>query len=262
MLLGKKKGDQKFADGISSSYRVWHDKLVQAIRLAMSPECPYTVVHVGDMIGVCLLLSPRKAKANPRYLPQLFSCIFVKTSESTSLRDVARITVKTGMGGRYGNKGAILSRFVIDDTSMCFINCHLVSLAATLCLNPPFLAADTALHSLLQAAGQSHRRQRDHDLVDILEDKSAFSELGSSSPGAYAPGSVGTTVFDHELTVLSGDLNYRIDARRENVLSAVAEGSFESLLPFDQLVKGLATNQTFRLRSFKEPPITFAPTYK
>lgn len=52
MLLGKKKTEAKFTDGISSSYRVWHDKLVQAVRLNMPPECPYTVVHVGDLIGV------------------------------------------------------------------------------------------------------------------------------------------------------------------------------------------------------------------
>ena len=36
--------------------------------------------------------------------------MFVKSSEVARLRDVAHITVKTGMGGRYGNKGAILSR--------------------------------------------------------------------------------------------------------------------------------------------------------
>ncbi|SCV69412.1 BQ2448_2432 [Microbotryum intermedium] len=218
MLLGKKKGDQKFADSVSSSYRVWHDKLVHAVRLAMPPESPYTVVHVGDMIG-------------------LFSCIFVKCSEAMALRDIAQITVKTGMGGRYGNKGAILARFVIDDTSICFINCHL-------------------------AAGQTHRRQRDRDLVDILEEKSAFSELDARSFGAYALGSGGTTVFDHELVLLSGDLNYRIDARRDVVVQAVKEGNYASLLPYDQLLQGLTTNQTFRLRSFKEAPITFAPTYK
>lgn len=126
---------------------------------------------------------------------------------------------------------------MIDDTSLCFINCHL-------------------------AAGQQHKRQRDHDLVQILEDKSAFSELASSSPGAYAAGGGGTSVFDHELVILSGDLNYRIDARREIVAKAVAEGALDSLLTHDQLLKGLATNQTFRLRSFKEQKITFAPTYK
>ncbi|KAK4700262.1 hypothetical protein P7C70_g5988, partial [Phenoliferia sp. Uapishka_3] len=218
LILGKKKAEQKFTDTVSSSYRLWHDKLVQAVRLAMPPECPYSVVHVGDMVG-------------------LFSCIFVKTAECEALRDVALINVKTGMKGRYGNKGAILSRFVIDDTSICFINCHL-------------------------AAGQSHRRERDHDLVQILEDKSAFSELASSSPGAYTAGGSGTSVFDHELVVISGDLNYRIDLRRDIVAKAVAENALSSLLAHDQLLKGLATNQSFRLRSFKEAPITFAPTYK
>jgi hypothetical protein len=88
------------------------------------------------------------------------------------------------MGGRHGSKGAILSRFVIDDSSLCFINCHL-------------------------AAGQSHRRQRDRDLVDILEEKASFGEL-SSSPGAYVPGANGELPFDHELIFLSGDLNYRV----------------------------------------------------
>ena len=169
---------------------------------------------------------------------------------------MARISVKTGMGGRHGNKGGILARFVIDDTSICFINCHLVR--GELGRPPSFILTIP----IVQAAGQSHRRQRDRDLVDILEDKAAFSGLASSSPGAYAPGGDGTTVFDHELCILGGDLNYRIDARRENVVAAVATGTFESLLPHDQLLKGLATNQTFRLRSFKEPAITFAPTYK
>ncbi|GAA6006332.1 uncharacterized protein JCM10292_002652 [Rhodotorula paludigena] len=219
MLMGKKnKTDGKMSDSLSSAYRQWHDALVRAVRLSLPAETPYTVVHVGDLIG-------------------LFSCIFVKNSEMSRLRDVALVSVKTGMGGRYGNKGGILSRFVIDDTSICFINCHL-------------------------AAGQSHRRQRDRDLVDILEDKASFSELGSSSPGAYAPGGSGTMVFDHELTILSGDLNYRIDARRDAVVSAIASGNSESLLQHDQLLKSLATNQSHRLRSFKEPPIDFPPTYK
>ena len=56
---------------------------------------------------------------------QLQTLIFVKSSEKPNISDVAKISVKTGMGGRYGNKGAILARFVIDDSSICFLNCHL-----------------------------------------------------------------------------------------------------------------------------------------
>jgi len=52
MLLSKKKTSDKLSSGVSSAYRQWHDKLVQAVRLAMPPEEPYTVVHVGDMVGV------------------------------------------------------------------------------------------------------------------------------------------------------------------------------------------------------------------
>lgn len=62
--------------------------------------------------------------------------------------------------------------------------------------------------------------------------------------------------------IRSGDLNYRIDARRDTVVSAVASGNSESLLQHDQLLKNLATNQSFRLRSFKESAIRFPPTYK
>lgn len=60
MLLSKKKTSDKLSDGISSAYRQWHDKLVQAVRLAMPPEEPYTVVHAGDMVGVstpCFVLA-------------------------------------------------------------------------------------------------------------------------------------------------------------------------------------------------------------
>lgn len=45
------------------------------------------------------------------------------------------------MKGRYGNKGAILSRFVIDDTSICLINVHLGVSPPRNCLascSPPF----------------------------------------------------------------------------------------------------------------------------
>jgi len=58
------------------------------------------------------------------------------------------------------------------------------------------------------------------------------------------------------------DIQYRIDQRRENVMSNVAAGELDYLLEHDQLRKEMKTNHAFRLRSFGEAPITFAPTYK
>ena len=59
---------------------------------------------------------------------------------------------------------------------------------------------------------------------------------------------------------MSGDLNYRIDQRRDMAVSSVQQNTFQNLLIHDQLTKEMKTN--IRLRSFMEGPITFPPTYK
>lgn len=61
---------------------------------------------------------------------------------------------------------------------------------------------------------------------------------------------------------LNGDLNYRIDHRRETVIQTIQSGEFENLLQHDQLLKEIAQNPGFRLCTFQEAPIRFAPTYK
>jgi hypothetical protein len=61
---------------------------------------------------------------------------------------------------------------------------------------------------------------------------------------------------------LISETQYRIDQRRENVISSIAAGELPYLLEHDQLRKEMKNNQAFRLRSFEEPTITFAPTYK
>lgn len=59
-----------------------------------------------------------------------------------------------------------------------------------------------------------------------------------------------------------GDLNYRIDLPRSIVKANIRSGNLDLLLEHDQLRKEMASNQSFRLRSFKEADITFPPTYK
>ncbi|GAA96671.1 uncharacterized protein L969DRAFT_90599 [Mixia osmundae IAM 14324] len=218
MLFGRKRADSVYSDAVSHTYRAWHETLAQSVRMAMDPAQPYEVLQAENLVG-------------------LFTCIFVKSSERAALRDVALTNVKTGMGGRYGNKGAILARLVVDDTSLCFINMHL-------------------------AAGQRHLRQRNKDLVDILEAKSSFAEHPVHAPYAYYGGGSGVNVFDHEVVWAQGDLNYRIDMRRDAVLEAIKQGDLEALWAQDQLHKQMKTNQSFRLRAFTEAKISFNPTYK
>ncbi|KAG9024319.1 hypothetical protein FRB95_011653 [Tulasnella sp. JGI-2019a] len=203
---------------VSKAYKLWYDRLAYAVRIAMPPNRPYSVIHTENLVG-------------------LFSCIFIRNSEKDALKDIAITTVKRGMGGHYGNKGAIVSRLVIDDSSFCFINCHL-------------------------AAGQSQKTSRNTDIAAVLEEKSVFPESRSDELTAFAGGGDGSMILDHEFVFLNGDLNYRIDQRRDAVISAIRANDLSYLLGHDQLLKEMKNNRSFRLRTFREAPITFAPTYK
>ena len=61
---------------------------------------------------------------------------------------------------------------------------------------------------------------------------------------------------------MNGDMNYRIDQRRDAVIAAVKAGDLEHLLIHDQLKKEMKFNRAFRLRPFSEGALAFAPTYK
>ncbi|KAF5363758.1 hypothetical protein D9756_001104 [Leucocoprinus leucothites] len=217
LLGGKKKAeDNGLSDRVTGAYKRWHDRLTAAVRATMSPGCPYVCVHTENLVG-------------------LFTCIFVKASQRASLDDVAVTTIKRGMGGRYGNKGAIVARFVIGDSSVCIINCHL-------------------------AAGQNAIRRRNADAAGILEEKTVFPAGDHSL--AYVGGGDGTMVLDHELVFFHGDLNYRIDHRRDAIIAAVRANDLSSLYQHDQLLREVKYNRGCRLRGFSEGPLTFPPTYK
>ena len=70
-------------------------------------------------------------------------------------------------------------------------------------------------------------------------------------------------IMDHEICILNGDLNYRIDTMgRDTVVKAIKAKNLAKLLERDQLLVSRRRNPGFRLRAFMESPITFAPTYK
>ncbi|SNX85752.1 uncharacterized protein MEPE_04461 [Melanopsichium pennsylvanicum] len=217
LLLGGKKRANDLGDRVSRQYRAWYDKLIQIVRYAMPPTCGYLLVQSESLVG-------------------LLTCVFVKQTEFKNVRELAISTVKTGMGGRYGNKGAVIARLVIQDSSLVFVNSHL-------------------------AAGQKHVNQRNADVADILEYPSVFDDP-HADPAAYIGGGDGSMILDHELCFFSGDLNYRIDHSRETVLSAISGRAIAPLLEQDQLRKELRHNPAFRLKDFSEAPISFLPTYK
>lgn len=52
---------------------------------------------------------------------------FVIKRMSNKIHDIATSKLKFGFSGKMGNKGAVLLRFKIDDSSFCFVSCHLES---------------------------------------------------------------------------------------------------------------------------------------
>lgn len=75
-----------------------------------------------------------------------------------------------------------MSRMTMDDTSICFINVHL-------------------------AAGQSGKASRNTDLAAIMEDKAILPVTDALS---YVNGGDGAGILDHEIVILSGDLNVSV----------------------------------------------------
>ena len=172
VLLGpsKKKLDGTVSEKVSRHYKLWHDKLVVEVQRAFPTES-FVVQHTENLVG-------------------LFTCVFVRrtviypTQSTTAVSDVAITTVKTGMKGMYGNKGAIVARFTVDDTSLCFLNCHL-------------------------AAGQKQKLARNLDLASILDEKSVFPSsldprgVDNGEYLSYVGGGDGSMILDHELCFVS-----------------------------------------------------------
>ncbi|KAH6692107.1 putative PI phosphatase group protein-like protein [Leptodontidium sp. MPI-SDFR-AT-0119] len=215
----KKKDPTSEHEHMSRAYREWRAFLTKCMDDFVPGEI-YHLLHTASLVG-------------------LFTCIFVRAPLRDRIRGLSAVEVKRGMGGLHGNKGALIVRFVLDDTSMCFINCHL-------------------------AAGQTQTKDRNADIAAILE-SSLLPPVKDFSvrQDSYVGGGDGTMVLDHEICILNGDLNYRIDTMgRDTVVRDIKSRNLDKLLDRDQLIASKRKHPWFKLRAFSESPITFAPTYK
>ncbi|KAL9027185.1 MAG: hypothetical protein Q9196_004263 [Gyalolechia fulgens] len=85
----------------------------------------------------------------------------------------------------------------------------------------------------------------------------------TTSSTSFIGGGDGSMILDHEICILNGDLNYRIDTMsRDIVIKAIQSGNLAKLLERDQLLVSRRKNPTFGLKAFTELPIQFDPTYK
>ncbi|XP_052606848.1 synaptojanin-2 isoform X3 [Peromyscus californicus insignis] len=167
----------------TTNRKMWGEQLQKAI----SRSHRYTLLTSAQLVGVCLY-------------------IFVRPYHVPCIRDVAIDTVKTGMGGKAGNKGAVGIRFQFHSTSFCFICSHLT-------------------------AGQSQVKERNEDYREITH-KLSFP--------------AGRNVFSHDYVFWCGDFNYRIDLTYEEVFYFVKRQDWKKLMEFDQLQLQKSSGKIFK----------------
>lgn len=156
----------------------------------------------------------------------ILTMVFVKQPLLCYIRAVETCTTKTGFSGWLGNKGASSIHFTLGDISLCFTNCHLC----------PHLENNT---------------RRVQELAEIVS-----SQEFSSRPAQ---------LMDHDITVLFGDLNFRLEGKSvEQVMESLSRGWGPELLDYDQLyqeqIRGPKSG--CNLYCFVESPISFPPSYK
>ena len=74
---------------MSHQYRDWRDHLIRVLEDNMPTKNSYYLVHTASMVG-------------------LFTCVFVKSSERTHIRNLHAVEVKRGIGGLHGNKVSVV----------------------------------------------------------------------------------------------------------------------------------------------------------
>ncbi|XP_051020011.1 synaptojanin-2 isoform X2 [Acomys russatus] len=167
----------------TTNRKMWGEQLQKAI----SRSHRYILLTSAQLVGVCLY-------------------IFVRPYHVPFIRDVAIDTVKTGMGGKAGNKGAVGIRFQFHSTSFCFVCSHLT-------------------------AGQSQVKERNEDYREITH-KLSFP--------------AGRNIFSHDYVFWCGDFNYRIDLTYEEVFYFVKRQDWKKLMEFDQLQLQKSSGRIFK----------------
>ncbi|NXE88307.1 SYNJ2 protein, partial [Menura novaehollandiae] len=167
----------------TTNRKMWGEQLQKAI----SRTHRYIQLTSAQLVGVCLF-------------------IFVRPYHVPFIRDVAIDTVKTGMGGKAGNKGAVSIRFQFYSTSFCFICSHLT-------------------------AGQTQVKERNEDYKEITQ-KLSFP--------------MGQNMFSHDYVFWCGDFNYRIDLTYDEVFYFLKRQDWKTLLEFDQLQQQKSSGKIFK----------------
>ncbi|KAJ8983083.1 hypothetical protein NQ317_007125 [Molorchus minor] len=157
------------------------------LQKVLSRDRPYVLLTYQQLVGVCLYIYVR-----PEHVP--------------FMKDVAVDSVKTGLGGHTGNKGAAAIRLVFNATSFCFVCAHF-------------------------AAGQSQVNERNADYNEITR-KITFP--------------MNRSLNSHEYLFWCGDFNYRVDMDKDEIKELIKVADYQAIFKYDQLKKQQEEGNAFK----------------
>lgn len=158
------------------------------------------------------------------YLVGLLLVVLCKNTVAGSIDKIRETSVKVGLRGYAGNKGAVCVRFEVLNSSFCIVNCHL-------------------------AAHKGKVRLRNKNIKSILQQASFTIDRNILK------------ISEHDHIYWTGDMNYRISTLTyQEILEKIYAEDLQGLSQYDQLLTAKAENGV--LVDFFEGPLAFPPTFK
>ncbi|KAL6722412.1 hypothetical protein Aduo_019988 [Ancylostoma duodenale] len=202
----------------------------------------------------CILTSLPDGGKNYRVVSSMrligiFVVLFQSRISSVKVSKINAAYIATGISmlvNKLGNKGGTAISLRLNDTLVCFVNCH--------------LAAGTGeLDRRNQDFSYVERSRRIFCLAQVFQhyDFRDISQLTFND---------GLSIYDHDAVFWFGDLNYRLKIENsawtgEQVRQIASCSEFPVLFKYDQLREQQSIGQVFV--GFQEPEVLpFRPTYK
>lgn len=181
---------------------LWTQKFKELLK-----ERDYVVIKTEQMQG--LLLS-----------------VFARRKHLLHLRQVETEYTRTGLGGIWGNKGAVSIRLNVYGCSICLVNAHL-------------------------AAHDHMLEERINDYEKIVQEHKFHVKTKEA-------------IFDHDYVFWFGDLNFRLTGEAttsaEEIRAMVAKDELKKLIEKDQLL--LVRREVRAFQNLQERLPQFPPTFK
>eukprot|EP00596_Hydrurales_sp_CCMP1899_P000717 CAMPEP_0119046722 /NCGR_PEP_ID=MMETSP1177-20130426/48508_1 /TAXON_ID=2985 /ORGANISM="Ochromonas sp, Strain CCMP1899" /LENGTH=540 /DNA_ID=CAMNT_0007020297 /DNA_START=42 /DNA_END=1665 /DNA_ORIENTATION=+ len=226
-------------DGTKSSDRAvyWQKKISETF---IEKELEYVLIDEKHLVGNLL-------------------CVYVKAALAPFIKGVRGAVTPVGIMGVMGNKGAVVVRMTIHNTSICFVCSHLSANRDNIVgrnndfkninektLLYPSMASLIKATSIADMSPNTLSREQYKTLTNAWSNETALP----------------LSINEHDIVFWFGDLNYRINEiiSTQLVFDTVWRGEFKSLLHKDQLNNERLAGNVFE--DYEEGTIDFEPTYK